>query len=599
MSTDWQRSLVTLTATAVTVVIVVALVWAKAIFIPIALSIFMAFVLSPLVAWVQHRGLGRSLSVITVVGAVIFVCGGIGALITQQVVSLLNDLPDRAEVIKQKVLAAKTWFGGDGGSRFGELVDDISRVISPPPPPGREVVIAQPNQTLSAQLSAYITPAAEFFGQAAFTFILTVYMLIRREDLRNRMIRLLGDGKVTTTTKAVDEATRRISRYLLVQFLINATFGLIITVGLMLIGVDYALLWGFIGAAMRYVPYIGTWVGLILPVLFSFATTTGWSEPLAVFALFGILEAICNNIFEPWLFGASMGLSEVAQLVAAAFWALLWGPIGLILSGPLTTCFLVVGRHVRRFSFLEVILGDRPALTPKVAFYQRLAARDQDEAATIALAVAKESGPDVTLETVVVPALCLARRDFDEGDLDAGTFQYAVHAAREVLAELDELRVMRIRSPEEKLDDRVRVMVVAARDEAEHVAAEVLASALDPTRWEVRVVGHEMLASELVASVEEFRPAVVVVVALPPGGLSHCRYLVGRLRTKCPGVRLTVARWDGGEDGGIPIEGVKGADGVDRTLSETRKRLTEIHAVLVAEEDTREKPKDKLIPAGA
>src|SRR5262249_20839297 len=207
--------------------------------------------------------------------------------------------------------------------------------------------------------------------------------------------------------------------------------------------VPYCILWGFIATLMRYVPYIGTWVGLIPPVLYSVAIAPewggGWGQPLAVLALFLGLEAICNNIVEPLVYGKSMGLSEVAQLVAAAFWMFLWGPIGLILSGPLTVCLLVLGRHVRQFEFFVVLLGDKPALEPQVAFYQRLAARDQDEAAEVAVEVAKETSPDQAFDTVVVPALCLARRDRDDGKLEPADLQFVVTAAREVAEEVAEL----------------------------------------------------------------------------------------------------------------------------------------------------------------
>ena len=600
MSSDWQRSLVTLTATVVTVTIIAVLYWARSIFIPVALAIFLAFVLYPPVAWLHRRGLGRTPAVVVMVAVVLLVATGIGFVVTHQVMRLPETLTDRADVIKAKVATARTWIVGSGNSRFGQLVDDVSSLIVPPPQHQPTLIVEKASSGLPAGIDTYLGPAAEFLGQLALTFILTVFMLIRREDLRNRMIWLLGHGKVTTTTKAVDDASQRISRYLLMQLMINTCFGLVITFGLFVLGVSYALLWGFIATLMRYVPYVGTWIGLIPPVLFSFATAPdwggGWGQPIAVLALFIGLEVICNNIFEPWLYGASMGLSEVAQLVAAALWAFLWGPIGLILSGPLTACLLVLGRHVRRFEFLEVLLGDTPALEPRVAFYQRLAARDQDEAADVALEVAREAGPDAALESVLIPALCLARRDRDDGDLDPADFRFAIHAAQEVA---DEIADLRPETPVVPGTERLRVLVVPSRDEAEHVAAEILAAGLDPTRWEVRVAGEETLASELVAIVDEFHPAVVVLVALPPGGLSHCRYLAGRIRGKFAGVRVLVARWCGSEiTPGEPAGGVKGAEGIDRSLSETRKRLTEWHPVLTSEIGRQEKSEEKRAAVG-
>ncbi|MCE9561809.1 MAG: AI-2E family transporter [Planctomycetes bacterium] len=603
MSTDWQRSVVTLAATVVTVVVILALYFARSVFIPIALSIFLAFVLVPVVGRLQRHGFGRSFAVLLTVGMVLVLTIGVGTLIIQQVARLPGTLADRGDVIKAKVAKAKSWVAAEGDGRFSQLVDDVMKVLVPKSEAQQTIAVQPEPQSFGAWVSVYVSPAAEIIGQAAFAFVLTVYMLIRREDLRNRMIKLLGDGKVTTTTKAVDEASRRISRYLLMQFLVNTSFGTIISVSLFLLGLDYALLWGFIGAVMRYIPYVGTWLGLIPPVLFSFATAPdwggGWGQPIAVFALFAVLEAVCNNVFEPWLYGQSMGLSEVAQLVAAAFWAFLWGPIGLILSGPLTTCLLVLGKYVRRFEFLDVMLGDEPPLAAHVAFYQRLTARDQDEAAEIALKVANESGPDEAFEKVVIPALCMARRDADEGDLDANALRFVIRGAREVAGEVADIRPVQSHP---HMGTRVRVLIVPARDEAEHVAADILGGTLEATQWEVRVPGDEMLASELIAAVEDFKPAVVVLVTLPPGGLSHCRYLVSRLKSKCPNVKVIVGRWGHHQDEDNPVRDkshdIKGVDGIGRDLAETQKRLTEMGPILSAEAEKSEKPIAKRPPVG-
>jgi hypothetical protein len=252
---------------------------------------------------------------------------------------------------------------------------------------------------------------------------------------------------------------------------------------------------------------------------------------------------------------------------------------------------LVLGKYVSGAEFLAVILGDEPPLEPCIAFYQRLAARDQDEASEVALAVARNSGPDFALETTIIPALCLVRRDRDKGELDQSAFRYAVHAAREVADEIDELREW---TKSEHRDSRARVLVCPTRDEAEHAAAEMLCAALDPHKWEVRVAGEEMLASELVSKVEEFRPAVVVLIALPPGGMSHCRYLVTRVRAKVPDIRIVVGRW--GNDGSSPQEltnGLKRIDAVDRTLSDTRKRLNDLYPLLSADLEKRDSSERK------
>ena len=345
MSSDWQRSLVTLTSTVVFVALVAVLYLARSILIPIALAVFIAFVLGPVVARLQRRGLPRALAVILTVGLLLAATVGVGALVTQQVAKLAHALPDRAEAIKAKVTAAKTWLVGDGESRFGQLMDDLGGVIAPKRDTPT-VLVEQSGPTLTSQMEAYITPAMTVLGQAAFAFVLTVFMLIKKEDLRNRIIRLLGDGKVTTTTRAVDDASQRASRYLLMQVLVNTGFGLAIAVGLFLLGVDYALLWGFIASVMRYVPYIGTPIGLLPAVLYSFATAPewggGWGQPLGVLALFLVLEAICNNVFEPWLYARAWACRGRTDRLRGVLGDPV-GPIDLVLSGPIMVCLLVLG----------------------------------------------------------------------------------------------------------------------------------------------------------------------------------------------------------------------------------------------------------------
>lgn len=587
MQTDWQRWIVTLSSTVVGIIVIAVLYWARALFMPIAVAVFFTFVLSPLVAWLQHRGIGRTLSVLVVSLVVICVAAGVGAVIAHEIVGIANTLPDRKEAIEHKLVEVRQWLFGS--SRFGNFLDDMREVLFPKPQNRQTVVVESPSGPMASQFQEYISPSIEFLGQAALTALLTVYMLIRREDLRNRMIRLVGAGRVTTTTKAVDEASRRVSRYLLVQLCVNVSFGTIIAIGLLALEVKYVLLWGFLAGVMRYVPYIGTWIGVIFPLLFSFATAPawwgGWGQPLMVFVMYVGLELIVANALEPWLYGSSMGLSSVAQVLAASFWAYMWGPIGLVLSGPLTACLLVLGKYVRGAEFLEVLLGDEPALAPPIALYQRLAARDQDEASEVALAVAREKGPDVALETVIVPALAMIRRDRDRGEIEPTAFRYAIHGAREIAAEVAELREQTTTTS----DSRVRMLICPARDEAEHVAAEVLGSLLDASKWEVRVAGDETLASELVKAVEDFQPAAVVLIALLPGGASHCRYLVKRLRAKFgEDVRILIGRW-GASDSSRDEEsgGVRLADAEDRSLTSTFSRMAALHPVLLADIEKR------------
>jgi predicted PurR-regulated permease PerM len=601
----------TLAAIAVFVVVVAALYWARSIFIPVALAIFFTFVMSPVVSWLQRRGFGRLPAVLTTVGGGLVLFLLIGGLIIWQMVGLADSLPNYTENIKEKVGTARGWVLGDGESRFGRMIDEISAVVTQSPtadPSGGTPRLLAPDiaepstktagafggaaaaggviatATRPAQpsplpprdnqppswldnIGLYASPVLEVIGQIGFAFLLSVFMLLKREDLRNRIIRLTGDTQVTTTTKATDDASKRISRYLFMQLLINSSFGLIITIVLLAIGVDYAVLWGFMASLMRYVPYIGTFMGVIPPLVFTLALSEGWWQPITVLALYVGLEVICNNVFEPWLYGTSMGLSEVAQLVAAAFWTFLWGPIGLILSGPLTVCFLVLGKYVPRFEFFEVLLGDEPALSSDVRLYQRLTARDQDEATEVAREELKHSSAEEVFDTVLVPALSYAKRDHDQGDLNREDLHSILESMREITDDVIEHRLI----PEGGSGDdelgalKVRVLCVPARDEADEVALEMLKGLLDPAKWEVEVSPIERLTSEVVAAAGESRPAAIVISSLPPGGLAHTRYLCKRITQQFPEARVTVGRW-----------------GVSEQADANRAQLTEVGAAHVA-----------------
>ena len=583
---EWQRALTAMSGAVVFTVIIAALYWARSVFIPITLAIFLAFVLTPLVSRVQRLGLGRTPAVILALALTLLFVGGGGAVVAQQLQRLATTVsePERAAKFKAKIADAKASLAGSGDDHFSQLIDDLTKIISPRPTSGRPpmpVAIVSDSPPWMAQMEQYISPATEYLGQAAFAFILTVFMLLKKSDLRNRMIRLTGHGKVTTTTKAVDDASRRISKYLLMQLVVNTTFGVIITVGLFFMGVPLAPLWGAVATVMRYVPYIGTWIGLIPPTLFSAAMADGWGQPAGVLALFLGLEAVSNNFVEPKLYGQSMGLSEVAQLTAAGFWAFLWGPIGLILSGPLTVCLLVLGKHVSRYQYFEVLLGDEEVLEPRVALYQRLTAHDQDEASEIARKAARESDVVTAFDTVLVPALCIARRDLADGDLSAEDMRFVVRAMREVGEEVVAEQPPATGEPNAQ---RVRAMLCPGRDEVDHVGVDLLAHLIDPLKWEVEVAADETLASELLIRVEAFQPAVLVLGSIPPGGVSHTRYLVTRVRARFPELKIVIGRWGRGEDviEEADTAGIPGADWTDTTLAETRKRLLERYSVFTA-----------------
>ena len=380
---NFQRNLAILTGTVLAVVIVGCLYWAQSIFIPLALAVFLAFVLSPPVNALQRRGLGRVPAVLLVAVAGIVLLGGVVWAVTHEFTALVRELPQDKGHIQQKVRSLRDVGAGTPFSSVTRMMreilgegDESNDKQATPPQGGQEggrkeaparptpVAIEPEAPAWLSRLPSFLGSLAETLAALVLTFVLVIFMLLKREDLRNRVIWLTGRDQIAVTTKALDEATQRISRYLLTQVIGNAAFGLVLTIGLFVIGIPYAPLWGFLAALLRYLPYVGTWIAAILPLLLSIAHFDSWLPPLFVLALFSTVELIYSNAIEPRIFGHSMGVSEVALLIAAAIWALLWGPIGLLLSNPLTVCLVVLGKYFPHMEVFNVLMGDQPGWLP-------------------------------------------------------------------------------------------------------------------------------------------------------------------------------------------------------------------------------------------
>ncbi len=361
------------------VLVTTSLYLAQKILIPLALAVLLAFILAPVVDVLHRRGLWRVPSVLLVVVLSLLLVGGIGLALTFQLKSLAADLPQYQTNIAQKIAGVRNVGQGTLWQALQDMVKELTEGMSKAdqikegvPPEPRIVRVESSNLPMFERAAGQ---AVEFLASAGLVVVLVVFMLIRREDLRNRLVRLVSHGRLITTTRAFEEGARRLSRFLLMQLMVNASFGLALGVGLAVIRVPYPLLWGFLAATLRFLPYVGSLLTTVLLVLFSVAVFTGWVQPILVLALLGVLELSTANVVEPLLFGHSTGVSPIALLAAAAFWTWLWGPIGLVLSTPLTACLVVLGRFVPHLEFLGVLLGDEPALDPEVTYYQRLLAR--------------------------------------------------------------------------------------------------------------------------------------------------------------------------------------------------------------------------------
>jgi predicted PurR-regulated permease PerM len=623
---NWQRSLIILTFTVVSVVAITILYWGQAIFIPVALAAFLTFLLSPLVSALRQRGVARTPAVIMTVCAAALGLGMVGWVVTTQISSLLRELPKYSQNIKAKAKSLKHVAAGSNG--LSKMLMDINEELGSGASadgvkggntaesglasnrPERILIEPQSPVWLS-RISTFLAPLMEYLGELALAIVLVIFMLQKREELRNRIIRLVGHGQIVAATKFVDEAGQRISRFLLMQAIVNTMFGLILGLGLLLMGVKYALLWGFLAAMLRYLPYIGPYLAAVFPISLSLAMYDGWGTTVMVVGLFVTLELIVANAVEPRLYGQSMGVSEIALLVSAAFWAFLWGPIGLVLSSPLTVCLVMLGRYVPQLEFLAVLLGDEPALDPSVSFYQRLLARDQDEAEALILDHLKTGCEDGVYDEMLIPTLRATKLSRGRGDITVADEQYVLQAIREIVEDLgDRQESARVAAKDEAgeepdVDDgstpAIRILGCPAHDAADQAALEMLQNLLDPVRWNLEVIAPETLTAEFLEEVDEKQPALVCLTATPPGGLAHTRYLCKRLRARFPGLKILVCRWDPKSstqsNPGQLLEA--GADSITGTLLETRQLLASLLPVLAQAESAHEHAQRARRGAGA
>jgi predicted PurR-regulated permease PerM len=425
----------------VTVVVVAGLYVGRSVLIPITLAVLLSFLLAPLVALLRRLYLGRVPSVLLAVLLALTLILGLGGLIGTQVAELAQEVPTYAGAIQQKVDTVQQLML----SRVTSLTAKLSHQTRPADPastrhsgspaggpaggaatgPGAhadpekplQVEVRQPDLTAIELARRVVTPVVEPLSTTAIVLIVSVFILLQREDLRDRMIRLFGSSDLYRTTVAMNDAARRLSRYLLTQLAVNASFGVIIGSGLAWLGVPSPVMWGVFGALLRFVPYVGAPLAALVPLTLAAAIDPGWSMVLWTASLYLFVEVILGQAVEPHLYGRSTGLSPFSVVVAATFWTWLWGPIGLILSTPMTLCLVVLGRHVARLKFLDVLLGDTPALTPIQSFYQRILAGDPDEARDQAEILLKDLSLSSYYDEVALNGLRLAAADAERDRL--------------------------------------------------------------------------------------------------------------------------------------------------------------------------------------
>jgi predicted PurR-regulated permease PerM len=595
-TTEELTALLSAVATAILAVIIIAMLYfGREIFVPISLAILLSFVLAPLVGILQRIHVPRGLAVVGVVifaFALIFAMGG---LLASQLTQLAGDLPRYQSTISEKIQSFRDTNAGRGTlERASDMLKDLSKELdkpkdaasaqasnstispnSPRPSAPVPVEVRQPDPGALESLRTLISPLVHPLATTGIIIIFVIFILLQREDLRNRIIRLAGSYDLQRTTAALDDAARRLSRLFLTQLIVNGAFGLVIGIGLWLIGTPSAVLWGILAAVLRFVPYIGAVIAAAFPLALAVAVDPGWSMLLWTLALFIIVEPIVGHVIEPMVYGRSTGLSPVAVVASAAFWTALWGPIGLVLATPLTVCLVVLGRHVERLDFLDVMFGDRPALSPPEIFYQRMLAGDPTEAAEKAEQFLKERSLASYYDEVALKGLQLAQADAERGALDSDRLLKIRDAVNEFASDLSDLDDR----PQEKTNlttdaeassavesiaenamyenlpilskenfppewqGEHPVLCLAGRSLVDEAAAIMLAQLSTAHGLAARVEGAEALSTTNVFRLETTGVAIVCLVYLDASGPAHMRYSVRRLRRKLPNATIILGCW--------------------------------------------------------
>ncbi|NYZ12247.1 AI-2E family transporter [Azospirillum sp. RWY-5-1] len=544
--------------------IMVTLYVGRDLLVPIALAVLLSFVLAPLVSRLRRWRVPRVPAVAAVVALLFVVIAGFGLMVGTQIADLAGNAPTYERNIRQKIQSLEG--AGQGGglvSRVSSMVrhlrSDIQQAASPekPPspgvnpdtPPAQTPVLVRVEDDASPVevLGNYLGPVLAPLATLGMVLVFTLFILLQREDLRDRFIRLAGSGDLSRTTVAMNDAGKRVSRYLLMQVVVNALFGIPVGIGLWLIGVPNPALWGLLAFVLRFVPFAGPVIAVSFPLLLSIAVDPGWTMPLLTAGLFVVLELFSNNVVEPWLYGPATGMSAVAIIVSAVFWTTLWGPVGLLLATPLTVCLVVLGRHVPQLHFLEVMFGDRPVLPDEAKVYQRLLAGDPEEAIEICEATLEQGEFPALLDRVLLPALSLAEQDRQRGTLlPEGRHAVATGMAA-LLESLGDLGASAT-SP-----GTGRILCIAGRNELDEAAARLLSERLRRDGADAPVIACAELSPRHIDRLDAAGVRAAAVSYLNPSALSHARRTVARLRRRLgPGVPILLCLWEAHPEADAP-----------------------------------------------
>lgn len=572
--------------------VVAALYFGRSVFVPIALATLITFLLSRLVTRLE-RWIGRIAAVLVTVIAMFTIFGAASWVIGRQVIDLADKLPDYQANIASKIRSLKLPAGGPL-ARFSSSVHELqnelvapstapetnrgrsnlsTKTASPVATPIPVKVIEGRNaipQLMQETLGAILSP----LGMAALVLLLVIFMLIKREDIRGRLIRLVGQGRISTTTRAMEDAGRRVSRYLSTQFLVNTCYGICVALGLQLIGVPNAALWGLLAGVLRFIPYVGPWVGALLPVLLSFAISTSWFTPLMTIALFVVLEVIISNFVEPWVYGANTGVSPFALIISAVFWTWLWGPVGLVLSTPMTVCLAVIGRHVPRLEFLGILLSEDQALAPHEEFYHRLLSFSFDSAEEFVNKYIDTESLPAFYDNVLIPAIAAVEIDAHRGSLTPEQRTSALQRVHEIIDDFSSREPSGNEADQQSGDLAVvapaigsRVVCVPASAYRDELAGEMIAQLLRKHGFEAENLPAQLNYEELLDRTVDRQPECVCVSVLPPTSVAQARHLASAIRDRLASPTILVGVWSNRFDVEKLRERLRGAHITDVAVS--------------------------------
>jgi predicted PurR-regulated permease PerM len=611
-------------AAVIAAVVVATIYFGRPLLVPLALSILMAFALAPVVEYLRRLRLGRIPGVIlTVTLAMLLICG-IAAFIGTQLAWLAVGLPQYQHNIVSKVQSVEGSAANNGLVKsVTGVFNNLSRQIanapaktagaeaSPGAQPGEQpaqpaipVVIQKDTPDAISLMENYAGPLLEPLANLTIIIIFVIFILLQKEDLRDRFIMLAGARDLQRTTLAIDDGAERLSRYLLLQTGVNTSFGLLIGFGLWAAGVPNPALWGLIAGMFRFVPYIGVPIAAVFPLALSVAVDPGWTVTFWALAVFVGLESITGQAIEPWLYGRNMGLSALAVVVSAGFWTFVWGPVGLLLSTPLTMCLVVLGRHVDQLRFLDVMLGDAPPMAPEESFYLRMLAGNSDEAAEQAEAFLSEHTLPSYFDEVAVRGLALAQLDVNRGALAE---EGRKRVAKTVEIFVDNLAMHE--DPEAREAGNVSlevpenwqhkpVLCVAGRSVLDHAAANLLSHLLERQGIGTRIASFEEVSPSTIHDLTCDGVRAICVSYLEPGNPKNARYLARRLRRRMPGLPLIAGFWSVIEDDTHYLDSFEATEcdflannlrqAVEQVI--TLMRRPESHFTRVSEDEPEEEP---------